>query len=209
MTFVSREEAGLELGRHLAERNVPADVILGLPRGGVVVAAEVARVLARPLGVLVVRKIGHPRHREYAVGALAEHDVILLDDAAMLETHVVQSELNDIITEESGRLHTYESRFHQADEPSLADKFVIIVDDGLATGATAEAAVRSAQKQMARAVMIAVPVASTEAFSRLQAVADEVLALVVDADFSAVGQYYNYFPQNTDEEVMALLHTHA
>lgn len=209
MRFISREEAGRELGEHLAKRNVPPDVILGLPRGGVVVAAEVARVLERPLGVLVVRKIGHPRHREYAIGALAEHDVVLLDNAAMLDSHVIQSELQDVIAEESGRLHGYESKFHYTDEPALSGKSIVIVDDGLATGATAEAAVRSAQKQSARTVMVAVPVASTDAFGRLRAIADEVLALLVDTQFYSVGQYYDYFPQTTDEEVMALLHTHA
>ncbi len=89
VNFASREAAGQELGQHLAGRGIDPDVVLGLPRGGVVVAAEVARVLERPLSVLVVRKIGHPRYREYAVGALAEHDVVLLDDAARLhETHV-------------------------------------------------------------------------------------------------------------------------
>ena len=186
-----------------------ADVILGLPRGGVVVAAEIARILQQQLGVLVVRKIGHPRYREFAVGALAEHDVVLLDQTAMRESHVVPAELEKIIAEETERLHDYERQFHHAGEPTLANKSVMIVDDGLATGATAEAAVRSAKKQMARRVIVAVPVASPDAMARLNAVADEVIALLVDPDFDAVGRYYYHFPQTTDEEVMALLHIHA
>lgn len=206
MTFASREEAGFRLGERLASHGVQADVVLGLPRGGVVVAAEVAHILNRPLGVLVVRKIGHPRHREFAVGAMAEGDVVLLNQAVMSETRVAQSELNEIIEEESARLHSYKARFHHAGELPLADKTVVIVDDGLATGATAEAAVMSARKQKARQVMIAVPVASIDAFERLNAVADEAVTLLVDPAFIAVGQYYQYFPQTTDEEVQTLLH---
>ncbi len=117
--------------------------------------------------------------------------------------------MNEIIAEESARLHNYESKFHRSDEIPLADKSVLIIDDGLATGATAEAAVQSAKKQMARAVIVAVPVASPDAFNRLRAVADEVIALIVDPDFSAVGQYYDHFPQTSDAEVLDLLHHHA
>jgi putative phosphoribosyl transferase len=206
MIFASREEAGSQLGQRLAGQGIQSDVILGLPRGGVIVAAEVARVLEQPLSVLVVRKIGHPRHREYAVGAMAEGDVVLLDRGAIAETHVLQSELDEIIEEESARLRSYKERFHQEGEQPLAGKCVIIVDDGLATGATAEAAILSAKKQMARQVILAVPVASPEALKRLSAVADEVIALIVEPDFVAVGQFYQSFPQTTDEEVQLLLH---
>ncbi|HZV36653.1 MAG TPA: phosphoribosyltransferase family protein [Verrucomicrobiae bacterium] len=206
MVFSSREEAGWQLGQRLAAQGVQVDVVLGLPRGGVIVAAEVARVLERPLSVLVVRKIGHPRHREYAVGAMAEGDVVLLDRAAMAETHVRQAELDEIIEEESARLHDYQERFHHPGEQTLAAKSVVIVDDGLATGATAEAAVMSAKKQKARSVIVAVPVTSPEAMNRLSAVADRVVALIVEPDFVAVGQFYQSFPQTTDEEVQSLLH---
>lgn len=206
MVFSSREEAGWQLGQRLAAQGVQVDIVLGLPRGGVVVGAEVARVLERPLSVLVVRKIGHPRHREFAVGAMAEGDVVLLDRAAMAETHVRRAELDEIIEEESARLHDYQERFHHAGEQSLAGKGVVIVDDGLATGATAEAAVMSAKKQKAGSVIVAVPVTSPEAMNRLSAVADRVVALIVEPDFVAVGQFYQSFPQTTDEEVQSLLH---
>jgi putative phosphoribosyl transferase len=209
VTFASREEAGQLLGRDLAGRGILPDVVLGLPRGGVVVAAEVARVLQRPLSVLVVRKIGHPRHREFAIGALAEHEVVLLDDEAMHQSGVAQSELAGVIAEETGRLRDYEARFHQAGEMALAGKSVLIVDDGLATGATAVAAVMSAKKQKAREVIIAVPVASPEALERLSRIADAAFALTLDPDFMAVGRYYDCFPQTADEEVLALLHHHA
>ena len=209
MSFLSREDAGQRLGGHLAERDIRPDVVVGLPRGGMVVAAEVARILERPLGVLVVRKIGHPGQREYALGALAEHDVLLLDETAMRQSRVRRAELDGVIAEETERLRAYGAKFHQVNEPGLADKIVVIVDDGLATGATAEAAVMSAKKQMSRSVILSVPVASIEAAKRLGAVADEVIALIVDPDFMAVGQYYANFPQTSDDEVLALLHNHA
>jgi predicted phosphoribosyltransferase len=209
MTFPSREEAGQLLGQDLAARGIKSDVVLGLPRGGVVVAAEAARVLQLPLGVLVVRKIGHPRHREFAIGALAEEDVVLLDDEAVRQSQVAQNELAEVIAEETARLRDYKAKFHHPGETTLAGKSVLIIDDGVATGATAVAAVNSAKKQKAREVIIAVPVASPDALERLGRVADAAFALTADPDFMAVGQYYDYFPQTSDEEVLALLQQHA
>src|SRR5215472_4714095 len=109
MVFASREEAGQRLGRRLRELRVLADVVLGLPRGGVVVAAEVANVLQLPLDVLIVRKIGHPLHREFAVGALAENDVVVLDEAVIGNNPIVRSELEQVIAEEKQRLESYET----------------------------------------------------------------------------------------------------
>ena len=144
-----------------------ADLVLGLPRGGVVVAAEVARLLQCPLDVLVVRKIGHPMHREFAVGALAEPDVVIFDEASLSGIPVARSELDKVVAEETARLREYCRRFHRSDAPVLDGKIVLLVDDGLATGATAEAAVLSARQQRARRVIVAVPVASTKAVERL------------------------------------------
>jgi predicted phosphoribosyltransferase len=203
--FPSREEAGRELGRHLANLGVQADVVLGLPRGGVVVAAQVARILQRPLDVLVVRKIGHPRHREFALGALAEHGVVLLDNAAMEKSRVVRADLDGIIAEETNRLVAYQNKFHCAGSPSLSGRTVLIIDDGLATGATMEAAVMSAESQMTGKVFVAAPVASAHAVERLRTVADEVITLFADPGFTSVGRYYSDFPQTEDAEVLALL----
>jgi len=207
MTFASRTDAGQRLGRFLAEQEIRADLVLGLPRGGVIVAAEVGSILKCPLDVLVVRKIGHPGHREFAVGALAEDGTLVLDEAVIGRTGVSQAALKEVLAEETARLTEYQARFLRSTRPSLTAKVALIVDDGLATGATMEAAARSARNRGAAEIIVAVPVASDNAVERLQRVADRVLALVVDPEFDAVGRYYRSFPQTTDAEVQALLQT--
>lgn len=205
MTYASRTEAGQKLGDFLRCRGVQTDLVLGLPRGGVLVAAEVARILQAPLDVLVVRKIGHPRHREFAVGAMAEHGVVVLDQGVIARDPLIATELESIMLEEEERLQAFKAKFHRPDVPSPTGKRVLLVDDGLATGATTEAAVLSARKQCARSVVVAVPVASSRAVQRLERVADQVKALLIDPEFDAVGRYYDLFSQTTDEEVSRLL----
>ena len=205
MIFASRKEAGEKLGQELQTRKFQADAILGLPRGGVVVAAEIARILKRPLDVLVVRKIGHPDFREFAVGALAEAETVVLDKIALERTRVRPDELDEIIAEETIRLKDYVRKFEHGKRSSLEGKSILLVDDGLATGATTEAAVRSARTQGGTRITVAVPVSSTNGYSRLSSVSDEVIALWIDPNFQAVGQYYSRFSQTTDEEVLRLL----
>ena len=175
--FESRQNAGRELGLYLRKTGAAADVVVGLPRGGVVVAAAVAQVLQCPLDVLVVRKIGHPQHREFAVGALAEAGVMLLDEAFAGGNPPWRADLADVIAEEKSRLREYQKKFHDAQKPNFAGKNVLLVDDGLATGA----------------------------YEKLGRIADRVWALLVDPDFAAVGQYYRQFSQTDDAEVLALL----
>jgi predicted phosphoribosyltransferase len=193
------------LARHLKQEGVEGDLVVGLPRGGVVVAAEVAHDLHLPLDVVIVRKIGHPWHREFAVGALAENNVVVLDEAVIGRNPLIRSDLEDIIREEQERLSDYQGKFHRDTLADFAGKSVILVDDGLATGATTEAAVLSLRKQNARKIIVAAPVASTNAVERLQRVADEVCVLWVDSEFDAVGRYYDTFTQTTDQEVLELL----
>ena len=189
----------------MRDEGLAADLVLGLPRGGVVVAAEVARALERPLDVLIVRKIGHPWQREFAVGALAEPDVAVLDEESLGGIPAVRAQLEQVIAEETRRLREYRTRFQRGAAPDLRDRAVLLVDDGLATGATMEAAALAAKKSRARRIVVAVPVASPAAVERLERVADDVLALLVDPDFDAVGRYYAAFTQTSDEEVLALL----
>ena len=168
-------------------------------------AAEVARALQVPLGVLIVRKIGHPLHREFAVGALAEGDVVVLDELSIGHNPIVLAELQRVIEEEKERVASYQDKFHRGTDLNLAGRKVLLVDDGLATGATTEAAALSAKKQGAERVIVTAPIASTHAVERLQRITDEVIPLCVDPDFDAVGRYYETFLQTTDEEVLDLL----
>ena len=206
MVFESRQVAGRKLGLRLQELAVEVDLVAGLPRGGVVVAAEVADVLQRPLEVLVVRKVGHPWHREFAVGALAEDGVLILDKEAMAAAPITSPELEAVIEEEKIRLREYSFKFRRGRNNNFAGRRVLLVDDGLATGATAEAAVYSAREKKAQQIIVAAPVASASACQRLALIADTVVSLVADRDFGAVGQYYKHFSPTTDEEVLALLH---
>jgi putative phosphoribosyl transferase len=205
MTFASREEAGRLLGRYLNAREVRADCVLGLPRGGVIVAAEVARELTLPLDVLIVRKIGHPAQREFAVGALAEPDIVLLNPVVIAADTALHRALTAIISEERERLQHLCATFHLAPLADMRGQTVILVDDGLATGATAEAAVLATRKLGAARVIVATPVASGDAVQRLSKAADEVIALHADEGFDAVGRYYNVFNQTSDEEVLEAL----
>jgi predicted phosphoribosyltransferase len=161
--------------------------------------------LGAPLDVLVVRKIGHPLHREFAVGALAEGGVVVFDEAVIGTNPIIRSELAEVIEEEKLRLELYQSRFHRPGVAQISRRSVLLVDDGLATGATTEAAVLAARKQNAARITVAAPVASTSAVERLQAVADDVVLLLIDPEFDAVGSYYEAFAQTTDEEVIQLL----
>lgn len=205
LVFASREEAGLSLGRWLRDRQLDVDLVIGLPRGGVVVAAEVAHVLNLPLDVLSVRKIGHPLFREFALGALAEGEVLVLEKELADDNPGLRAQLAEVIRDEEQRLKAYQARFAHLSRAGLASKNVLLVDDGLATGATTEAAVRSALKRGARSVIVAAPVGSAQAVERLGRVADRVEVMFVDPEFEAVGQYYHSFPQTTDEEVLELL----
>ncbi len=210
MSFASRQDAGRKLGLRLQELGLEVDLVAGLPRGGVVVAAEVADALKRPLEVIVVRKIGHPWHREFAVGALAEADVLILDRDVMAVVPLAAAELAAVIAEEKQRLREYCRKFQAERKTDFAGRRVLVVDDGLATGATAEAAVQAARKKGARHITMAAPVASTSAWQRLARSADQVVTCLTDPRFNAVGQYYQQFSQTTDEEVLALLrHHHA
>jgi putative phosphoribosyl transferase len=209
MVFASREDAGQRLGRRLKEEGIVADMVLGLPRGGLIVAAQVAQELGLPLDVLVVRKIGHPWFREFALGALAEDGIILLDEKVISRNPVARSELDQVVEEELDRLAAYDARFHRQGKPDLQDKAVILVDDGLATGATTEAAVLSARARKARRVFVAAPVASAHAVERLSHVADSVEVLWEDPDFDAVGRYYESFAQTSDQEVNDVLEREA
>jgi putative phosphoribosyl transferase len=205
MMFESREEAGRRLADWLISRGVTADLVLGLPRGGVLVAAPVAERLGVPLDAWVVRKIGHPSNPEFAVGALAEPDVLWLDPVVGELDPALHRELVRVVKEEQGRLELYRERLHPHGLPALRHRRVVLVDDGFATGATAHAAVLAVRKQDAEEVIAAAPVAAPEAVERLARAADQVHVLWSDPNFVAVGQYYRSFEPPGEAEVLELL----
>ncbi|MER3443418.1 MAG: phosphoribosyl transferase [Meiothermus sp.] len=205
--FADRYEAGQELAGALSRYAHRPDVwVLGLPRGGVPVAYEVARALSVPLDVLVVRKLGAPRHEELAVGAIGPGGVRVLNQELVQHLGVGPEELEPIERRERAELERRQQAYRgQRSFPDLAGKTVILVDDGLATGATMRAAALAARAMHPARVVVAVPVASPDTCEALLEVADEVVALLQPEPFQAVSLWYEHFSQTSDEEVQDLL----
>jgi putative phosphoribosyl transferase len=205
--YADRADAGRALAAALeAHRGVKDTVVLGLPRGGVPVAYEIAERLELPLDVLVVRKLGLPSQPELAMGAIASGGALVRNEEVVRYLGGRDDAFESVRAREQRELERRE-RDYRGDRPPLdmRDRVGILVDDGLATGATMEAAVRALQALGARRVVVAVPVASPEARDRIAAVADEVVCLAAPMFFSAVGQWYHEFGQTSDEEVRDLL----
>lgn len=204
--FTDRAAAGRELASELSRFAGQETVVVGLARGGVPVAGEVARALAAPLDALVVRKIGAPFQPELGIGALAEGGVQVIDTVLCQRLGIPDAEVRRLVRTEAWELDRRISTFRQSHpRRDLTGRMVIVVDDGLATGSTAHAAVRSARRAGARYVVLAVPVGSAAAVSRLAHVADEVICLSQPADFMAVGYHYDDFAQVSDAEVLSCL----
>jgi putative phosphoribosyl transferase len=206
--FADRAEAGEELAGHLRRYAGRADVIvLGLPRGGVPVAAAVAGALDAPLDVFTVRKLGVPGHRELAMGAIASGGARVLDHQLIAEIGVNSAQLAAVVAEEEQELARRERLFRRGRPPlAVANRVIILVDDGLATGATMRAAVRAIRALGPARVVVAVPVGSAQACEQLATVADEVACVRIPQHFYAVGQWYRDFSETSDAEVSRLLH---
>ena len=205
--FIDRADAGRALAESLsAWRSAPATVVLALPRGGVPVAYEVATALALPLDVLVVRKLGLPSQPELAMGAIASGGAIVLNRDVLRYLQGGDDALESIRARETVELLRRERQYRGNLPPlAMSGQTAIVVDDGLATGATMEAAVRSLTALGAKRIIVAVPVASAEARERVATVADEVVCPYTPELFSAVGQWYRDFDQTSDDEVRDLL----
>jgi putative phosphoribosyl transferase len=204
--FEDRAQAGRELAEAVAARKPAAPLlVLGLPRGGVPVAFEVARRLSAPLDVLVVRKVGLPGQPELAIGAIAAGGVQVRNE--MLQQDLVSKEVfARLVRREMTDLRRREQAYRAGKPPlALRDAHVVLVDDGLATGATMLAAIQSARQGGARRVTIAVPVASREAAELVRAAADEVVILLTPPWLGAIGEFYEDFRQLQDGEVIRLL----
>lgn len=206
MIFRDRIDAGQRLATLLQPIKVKDPIILGLPRGGVPVASQVAQSLHRPLDVLIVRKLGVPWQPELAFGAVGEEGQIYFNQSIVNEIGISQQERDEIVAREGEEVRKRELRF-RGDRSSLdiAGKCVIIVDDGIATGATAEVACRIARSRGASEVIMAAPVAARATIEKLSAVADECIVLYTPDEFDAVGQWYEDFHPVTDDEVADIM----
>jgi predicted phosphoribosyltransferase len=206
MRFRDRTDAGERLARELADREIRADVVLAIPRGGLPLGRAVADELGAPLDVLVASKIGAPDNPEYAIGAAASDGTVWRNDHA-----IEQLGLEDAYVERAGReaaeaAREKATRYREGDpEPSLAGKRVVIVDDGVATGSTARACVELARAAGAERVVLAVPVGPPDSVGTLRDVADEVVCLTEPPTFGAVGQFYERFDQVSDEAAIDYL----
>lgn len=208
LVFRDRREAGAALGQALrATHPSTRALVLALPRGGVPVAWEVARALDAELDILVVRKIGHPRHPEYAIGALAAGGVMVMnDDAGLLLGPAAKADVERIVQREREELQRREA-LYRGSRPAAAipGRELIVVDDGLATGATMRAAVTALRGLEPARITVAAPVGARESCAALRQVADDVVCLRQPEPFHAVGAWYADFPQTSDDEVRALL----
>jgi predicted phosphoribosyltransferase len=210
LPFADRAAAGRALGERLAELLGDFDrrrlLVLGLPRGGVVVAAEVAETLDTPLDAFVVRKLGLPGQPELAMGAIAGGGVLVRNEDVISRARVPDEVVERVAASERVELERRE-REYRGDRPAVdpAGRLVILVDDGLATGATARAALRALRLASPVGVVLAVPVAPRRTVQELAGDADRLVALAQPQPFAAVGHYYRDFSPTTDDEVRALL----
>lgn len=204
--FADRAAAGRELAILLSEYRQRTDVvILALPRGGVPVAFEIAQLLAVPLDVLIVRKLGAPDQQEFALGAIASGGITVVNEAA-LRWFADSPAFEAIVAAEYEELKRRED-LYRASRPAqeIRNRTAILVDDGAATGSSMQAAVRAARKRGAGQIVVALPVASGSACDKLREEADRVVCIYRPATFAAVGQWYESFSQTTDAEVRDLL----
>jgi putative phosphoribosyl transferase len=205
--FADRRDGGRRLADQLTSYAGRSDVVvLGLPRGGVPVASEVADALRAPLDVFVVRKLGVPGHEELAMGAIASGGVRVLNPRVVEASAVGSAEVGEVTRRELETLSRQERAFRGARPPvEVRDRTVIVVDDGLATGATMRAAVTALRQRSAAAIVVAVPTAPRETCEALSSIADEVVCTTMPDPFMAVGLWYADFTPVSDEAVQALL----
>jgi putative phosphoribosyl transferase len=204
--FKDRSDAGRQLAAQLLPLADERPLVIGLPRGGVPVADEVAMLLEAPLEILAVRKLGAPHNPEYGIGAIAEGDTKVFDQEALALLEIDGGELARIVERETAELRRRVEVYRGDRKPlSPSDRTVIVVDDGVATGVTDTAALREIRRHQPRRLLLAVPVCPPDSLARLREEADEVVCLVAPAQLRGVGQWYAHFGQVADDEVIDLL----
>lgn len=204
--FEDRSEAGRRLAARLLPYRDERPIVLALPRGGVPVGYEIARALAAPLDVWLVRKLGVPGHRELAMGAIALGGTVYIDESTVQALGITRDAIDEVVAEESRELERRRRTFRDARPlPALQDRTVILVDDGLATGSTARAAIQALRQYGPRRLVLAVPVCAQDSAAALRADADDIVCLTTPRDFLAVGWWYRQFEETSDQEVVDLL----
>ena len=206
MRFKDREEAGQRLASLLLSYKEEEPVVLGLPRGGVSVAYEVAKELQAPLDVWIVRKVGAPSYPEFGLGAVAEGGIVYLNRESLAEVGVTRSDLEELLQEKVAEVAERVRRFRRGRPPlQLQGRTVILVDDGLATGGTARAAIQSLREAQPKKIVLAIPVAASQSLEELQGLVDDIVCVHSTPSLHAIGNWYEAFPQVPDEEVIRLL----
>lgn len=207
MFFKNREDAAIKLAAKLTEYKNESDaIILGLPRGGVPIAAKIAEILSLPFDIIITKKLTDPLNPELAFGAVTQEGTPILDtkiiETYQISENYIQKEIEKVFKEIQRRLKEY-----RKNKPplNLNNKTAIIVDDGIATGSTIKAAIESAKNQNAKKIIVAVPVAPPEIIDELKKNVDEIICLEAPKFFSAVGQFYESFPQLEDAQVIEIL----
>lgn len=205
--FRNRREAGRLLGEAVARLELRDPVVLALPRGGVPVGFEVAQAIGAPLDILLVRKIGAPGHEEYGIGALVDgaSPQVVIDEVAARMVGADRAYIDRIVARELAELERRRAAYRTGAPVPLAGRAVVVVDDGIATGATVKAALKGLARAGARQVVLAVPVAPAVTLRELGTMCDEVACLSTPEPFHAVGAHYADFDQTSDEEVVQLL----
>jgi putative phosphoribosyl transferase len=205
MRFRDRADAGRVLAARLAHLRVVKPVVVGLPRGGVPVAAEIADALRADLDIVLVRKVGAPDREELAVGAVGEDGVTVRNEAVLQDLGLAWDDLGDEIAHERAEIRRRAAILRPGPRPQLEDRTVILVDDGIATGATVVAALRVLRHLGTTRIILAVPVAPPDALRVLEPLADEIVCPATPKRFSSVGQWYEDFTQVPEERVRKLL----
>lgn len=206
MRFVDRTDAGRQLAEQLVDLELHDPLVLALPRGGVPVAAEVAARLGVEMDVVVARKVGAPDQPELGIGAIAEGGARVVDDAMLSHLGIPRARYDEAEAKERAELERRVQRYRGGRSlPDLSDRDVIVVDDGLATGVTARAALQHLKQLSPRRLLLAVPVCAAPTVERASSLADRVVCVTTPHDLGAVGAWYDDFTQTTDDEVESLL----
>jgi putative phosphoribosyl transferase len=207
MGFENREDAGQQLSTLLIEKNISADCVITIPRGGIPVALVVAKSLHLPLKLILVRKLGHPINSEFAIGAITEKNILVHNDSFIKEGH---PEIAAIIKKERKRIIEMKQKFnHEYDYPTTKYKNVILVDDGIATGTCIELAIEELRKNGAKTITVATPVCPFNTYQHIKKIADEIICCIVAQQFTGISAFYHNFEQLSDDQVKNLLeHLH-